>query len=66
MAHHFRNLKNVFCYSGGTETTAMFPKVAEIAHKSGFRNFEIIRNRNPVYTVKFDENEHSIVCFSKK
>jgi arsenate reductase len=28
MAFHF-GIKNVFCYSGGTEATAMFPKVAE-------------------------------------
>ena len=28
MASYF-NLKNVFCYSGGTEATALFPMVAE-------------------------------------
>ena len=28
MAHYF-NIKNVFCYSGGTEATALFPMVAE-------------------------------------
>ena len=35
MAEHF-GIKNVFCYSGGTEATAMFPKVAETLTKQGF------------------------------
>jgi arsenate reductase len=28
MAFHF-GIKNIFCYSGGTEATAMFPKVVQ-------------------------------------
>ena len=64
MAHHF-GVKNVFCYSGGTETTAMFPKVAETLINQGFEILKLSETENPVYAVKFDENEHSIVCFSK-
>ncbi|SUX48898.1 Protein-tyrosine-phosphatase [Chryseobacterium indoltheticum] len=33
MAFHF-GIKSVYCYSGGTEATAMFPKVAETLEKS--------------------------------
>ena len=65
MAHHF-GVKNVFCYSGGTEATAMFPKVAETLINQGFEILKLSKTENPVYAVKFDENEHSIVCFSKK
>ena len=65
MAHHF-GVKNVFCYSGGTEATAMFPKVAETLINQGFEILKLSETENPVYAVKFDENEHSIVCFSKK
>lgn len=36
MAHYF-DIKNVFCYSGGTETTALFPMVAETLQNSGFQ-----------------------------
>lgn len=64
MAFHF-NIKNVFCYSGGTEATAMFPKVAETLINQGFQIQQLSQEQNPVYVVKFDENQHSIICFSK-
>ena len=64
MAFHF-NIKNVFCYSGGTEATAMFPKVAETLTNQGFQIQKISDTENPVYAVKFDENQHPIICFSK-
>lgn len=64
MAFHF-NIKNVFCYSGGTEATAMFPKVAETLTNQGFHIQQLSQEQNPVYAVKFDENQLSIICFSK-
>jgi arsenate reductase len=64
MAFHF-NIKNVFCYSGGTEATAMFPKVAETLTNQGFQIQQVSQEQNPVYAVKFDENQHPIICFSK-
>ena len=65
MAHHF-GVKNVFCYSGGTEATAMFPKVAETLTNQGFEILKLSETENPVYAVKFAENEHAVICFSKK
>ena len=35
MAHYF-DIKNVFCYSGGTETTALFPVAAKTLESTGF------------------------------
>ena len=64
MAFHF-GIRNVFCYSGGTEATAMFPKVGEILTNQGFQIQQLSSENNPVYTVKYDENEEAIVCFSK-
>ena len=64
MAFHF-NIKNVFCYSGGTEATAMFPKVGETLVNQGFEIQKLSETENPVYAVKFDENQHPIICFSK-
>lgn len=64
MAFHF-TIKNVFCYSGGTEATAMFPKVGETLKNQGFEIQKLSETENPVYAVKFDENQHPIICFSK-
>jgi arsenate reductase len=64
MAFQF-TIKNVFCYSGGTEATALFPKVAETLTNQGFEIQKISDSKNPVYAIKFDENQHPIICFSK-
>ncbi|WP_264520969.1 low molecular weight phosphatase family protein [Flavobacterium sp. N1994] len=64
MAFHF-GIKNVFCYSGGTEATAMFPKVAETLTYQGFQIQKLSDNSNLVYAVKFSENQHPVLCFSK-
>lgn len=64
-AHNF-NIKNVFCYSGGTEATAMFPKVGETLEKQGFQIAKLAESENPVYSIKYAENSHPIIAFSKK
>jgi arsenate reductase len=64
MTFHF-GMPNVFCYSGGTEATAMFPKVGETLVKQGFQIQKLSEEQNPVYAVKFDANQHPIICFSK-
>jgi arsenate reductase len=64
MANHF-NIENVFCYSGGTEATAMFPMVAETLTNIGFKINRLSEGKNPVYTIKYSENESPIICFSK-
>jgi arsenate reductase len=65
MANYF-NIKNVYCYSGGTEATALFPMVAETLQNSGFQIMTISKNENPVYSIKYADNEHPIIAFSKK
>ncbi len=64
MAFHF-GIKNIFCYSGGTEATAMFPKVGDTLTKQGFQIQQLSQEQNPVYAVKYDEDEAAIICFSK-
>jgi arsenate reductase len=64
-AAHFYNLKNVYCYSGGTEATALFPMAAKTLEKAGFKIEVLSEGKNPVYAIKFDENEHPIIGFSK-
>lgn len=65
LAHHF-NIKNVFSYSGGTEATALFPMAAETLKNAGFKIEKIAETNNPIYSIKYTENEHPIICFSKK
>jgi len=64
MAFYFE-IKTIFCYSGGTEATAMFPKVAQILSYQGFEIQKLSENQNPVYAVKYAQNETPIICFSK-
>ncbi len=64
MAHHF-NIKQVSCYSGGTEATALFPMVVETLKNSGFKIDTISEGKNPKYAILFSENEPSIIGFSK-
>jgi len=64
MAFHV-GLKNISCYSGGTEATAIFTKVLETLTMQGFQVLKLSENDNPVVAVKFAANENPIICFSK-
>ena len=63
-AEHYQ-IPKVYCYSGGTEATAMFPVVAETLKLSGFRVQALSTGDNPVYAVKYSENQHPVIAFSK-
>lgn len=65
MAYHF-GVHKVTCYSGGTESTAMFPKIAETLVNQGFEIVKLSETNNPVYAVKFATTEHPVICFSKE
>lgn len=59
------SIPQVFCYSGGTEETALFPKVAETLANQGFEIMQISEGNNPVYGIKCSENALPIIGFSK-
>jgi arsenate reductase len=65
MAHYF-DVNPVFCYSGGTESTALFPVVAETLEQSGFEIQKLSMTDNPIYSIKYASNSHPIIGFSKK
>jgi len=65
MAHYF-NIKDVSCYSGGTEATALFPMVAETLKHSGFKVIPLSEGKNPVYSINYASNTHPVIGFSKK
>lgn len=64
-AANFYGVSNVFCFSGGTETTALFPVVAETLAKQGFNVTKLSENVNPEYHVNYSKNQPPIVGFSK-
>ena len=64
-ATHY-NVKSVFCYSGGTEATALFPSAAHALQQSGFEIKSISEGNNPIYSIKYAENAHPVIGFSKK
>lgn len=64
-AAFYYDINNVFCYSGGTEATALFPLVAATLNDQGFEVFPLSKEPNPVFSIKYGPNEHPIIGFSK-
>ncbi len=64
-AAYYFNVKSVHCYSGGTEATALFPMAAKTLEAAGFQIVQLSKENNPVYSIKYAENEPSIIGFSK-
>lgn len=66
VAAAYFGIPNIYCYSGGTEETALFPKVAEILSNQGFNILKIADSSNPIYAIKYGTNVFPIIGFSKK
>ncbi|QNL23146.1 protein-tyrosine-phosphatase [Hyphobacterium sp. CCMP332] len=65
MAFHF-NIDKISCYSGGTESTSVYPRVIETLKNTGYEIKKLSDGQNPVYSIKFSENEHPVIAYSKK
>jgi arsenate reductase len=61
----YLGINSVFCYSGGTEATAMFPTVVKTLENSGFEIVTISEGKNPIYSIKYSGNAHPAIGFSK-
>ncbi|MCJ7936289.1 MAG: protein-tyrosine-phosphatase [Chryseobacterium sp.] len=66
IASAYYGVPKVTCYSGGTEETAMFPKVVETLQDQGCQIITLSRHENPVYAIKYDDQRHPVIGFSKK
>ena len=64
-AAYFYHIKNVYCYSGGTEATALFPVAAKTLELAGLEIEVLSEGKNPVYAIKYAKNEHPVIGFSK-
>ncbi|MGE8431914.1 low molecular weight phosphatase family protein [Chryseobacterium joostei] len=65
-ASDYFKISNIYCYSGGTEATALFPKVADTLINSGFNIWKLNESENPIYSIKYSQNALPIIGFSKK
>jgi arsenate reductase len=65
-AAHYYGVKNLFCFSGGTEATAFNPRVVKAMQEVGFDISKAKDGENPVYEVRFASEAAPIIAFSKK
>lgn len=61
----YYGLTNFSFYSGGTETTAVYPEVLKTLQSSGFVVHPKTTGINPIYTLKTSETSTVIELFSK-
>lgn len=66
IAAAYYRIPNVYCYSGGTEETALFAKIVETLSAAGINVYTVSHGNNPVYALKYDDNALPIIGFSKK
>jgi arsenate reductase len=68
-AGHLFDVKNVYCFSGGTEATAFNPRAVKAMQDAGF-DIKVwskgTNSENPVYEVRFSEDASPLRVFSKK
>src|SRR5690554_6469672 len=64
MAHYY-DVPKVFCYSGGTEATAVYPAVVDVLKASGFEIDYLADLNNPNYAIKYAENQASLLRIPK-
>ena len=60
------DIDKVSAYSGGTEATALFPIVAATLSDQGFKIDKLSNFENPIYAIKYADNEAAIIGFSKR
>ena len=64
LAFYYNN-HNVTTYSGGTEATALYQMAVQALETSGFKIKKISNTSNPIYSIKYADNEHPMIGFSK-
>tara|TARA_B110000967_G_C18796403_1_gene515990 strand:+ start:22 stop:639 length:618 start_codon:yes stop_codon:yes gene_type:complete len=62
----YYGIDKVKCYSGGTESTAVYKTVVEVLISTGFEVTSIAHYENPTYKVNFTEENCPMTLFSKR
>lgn len=65
VAAAYFGVKNVYCFSGGTETTACNPRTIAAFERAGLKVTKTTESDNPVYEIRFDDSAQPIIAFSK-
>jgi arsenate reductase len=67
MAEYFGLRGKVITYSGGTETTALYPSVIQALKSIGFKvETKCSEDKNAIYLIKYHSSAPPIIGFSKK
>lgn len=66
IASAYYSIPDIICYSGGTEETAVFPAVVKTLQEQGLMINKISGMENPVYAIRYSENKHPVIAFSKR
>jgi len=61
----YYGLREINCFSGGTEATAFNPRAVSCLKEQGFRITSEGDDSNPVYSVAFSDEREPLLCFSK-
>ncbi|MBO9702581.1 MAG: protein-tyrosine-phosphatase [Sporocytophaga sp.] len=65
-AARYYGITNINTYSAGTETTAFNPNAIKSIEKAGYKVSKSTgEEKNPQYSVTYDDKEVPIICFSK-
>ncbi|MEO7992042.1 MAG: protein-tyrosine-phosphatase [Chryseolinea sp.] len=65
-AAHYYGIKNVFCFSGGTEATAFNLRAVKAMQEAGFNITVTKEGENPLYEVRYADGVDPVEAFSKK
>ena len=66
LAASYYQVHEVYCYSGGTETTVFNPSAVNAMKEAGMRIVQEDKSLNPVYRVFLPGQKEEIDTFSKK
>jgi arsenate reductase len=66
VAAAYYGIKNIQCYSGGTEATAFNWRAVHAMEKIGFKITKPPGSDNPIYRVSFSDDFEDVIAFSKK
>ena len=65
VAAEYYRIRNVKCYSGGTETTAFNPRAVRAVQTTGFTIDKMDESDNPLCLVYYSDGKEPIKYFSK-
>ena len=65
IAEYFK-VPTIYCYSGGTEATSVYPMIVDTLGSVGFEISKEGDTKNPHYIIKYASEKDPIIGFSKK